>query len=791
MISILRKCHAWPIFVLLPLVLAACGSPETRSQDYFGKGMALLKQGDDLNARVALSTSLKFNSNRIEAWRAVAGIDERTKAFSSLFQDLRRIVELDPKDIDARLRLARIMIANNGNAAALKLLDGATDQDKTRADYHALRATILLKTNDPQEAAREAERATGTEPANLDAIMVLATEQLARGDVAGALQRLDAVPAGSKDDPRITALKVMLYRKKGDLPQAEAALKRLIGVRPEFRSQLVQLYVEEHRLDDAEKELRAIASANPTDTKAGLDLVRFLASFGSAGAAKGELSARIRAGGDVYAYQMALVDLDFLQGNSDEAVSLLNAIIKEASPEHILAAKDKLAQIAISRRDVSAAEQIIADVLGKDARNTGALRLRAVIRIERGQWDSAIADLREALSNEPTSPELVLLMATAYEGSGKPELAERQYADAAKFSGFDPAVALRYVAYLHGQGNLAQAEHVLLEIANRHPRNIQVLQTLAQVRLAQKNWAGALAVSDAVQALGDNRGIADQIKAAALAGQNKPDASLAALEAAHTAAPDAVQPVLSLVAAYTRAGTPDKAETLLRDMLKKYPASAELLVLLGQTFVARGKGDDAKNSFQAAISQQPKDEAGYNALASYYVSQKNYDEAENIIQAGLKQRPDSVNLRLSAASLLIGKGNNDAAIPAYEAILKDQPHSLVAINNLASLLLDNRSDDESLKQAETLANTLKNSSVPQYQDTFGWAQYKRGNTADAARILEGVASKLPNLAAVRYHLGMSYLAAGRSDQAAEQFKAALNLEPDATALKEKIRAAMK
>jgi cellulose synthase operon protein C len=791
MISILRKCHAWSIFVLLPLVLAGCGSPETRSQDYFEKGMALLKQGDDLNARVALTTSLKFNSNRIEAWRAVAGIDERTQAFSSLFQDLRRIVELDPKDVDTRLRLARIMIANNGNAAALKLLEGATDEDKTRADYHALRATVLLKTNDPQAAAREAERATTTEPANLDAIIVLASEQLGRGDVTGALQRLDALPAGPKDDPRITALKVMLYSKKGDLAQTEAALKRLIGVRPEFRNQLVQLYVEEHRLDDAEKELRAIASANPTDSRAGLDLVRFLASFGSAGAAKSELSARIRSGGDVYAYQMALVDLDFLQGNSDEAVNALHAIIKEASPEHILTAKDKLAQIAISRRDVSAAEQIIADVLGKDARNTGALKLRAVIRIGRGQWDSAIADLREALNNEPTSPQLLLLMAMAYEGNGKPELAERQYADAAKFSGFDPAVALRYVAYLQGQGNLAQAEQVLLEIANRHPRHIQVLQTLAQVRLARKNWAGALAISDAVRAAGDTLGIADQIKAAALAGQNKPDASRAALEAAHTAAPDAVQPVLSLVAAYTRAGTPDKAETLLRDMLKKYPANAELLFLLGQTLAARGKGDDAKNSFQAAIAQQPKDEAGYHALAGYYLAQRNYDEADKVIQAGLKQRPDSANLRLSAANLLIGRGNNDAAIPAYEAILKDQPHSLVAINNLVSLLLDNRSDDESLKQAETLADALKNSNVPQFQDTFGWAQYKRGNTADAAKILEGVASKLPNLAAVRYHLGMSYLAAGRSDQATEQFKAALNLEPDGSALKEKIRAALK
>jgi tetratricopeptide (TPR) repeat protein len=192
-----------------------------------------------------------------------------------------------------------------------------------------------------------------------------------------------------------------------------------------------------------------------------------------------------------------------------------------------------------------------------------------------------------------------------------------------------------------------------------------------------------------------------------------------------------------------------------------------------------------------AIAQQPKDETGYNALATYYMTQKNYDDANSAVQAGLKELPNSVSLRLSAAAVLIARGNNDAAITAYEAILKDQPNSLVPINNLASLLLDNRTDKESLEQAFTLADSLKNANFPQFQDTYGWAQYKRGNTAIAIQTLEGAASKLPNLAAVHYHLGMSYLAAGRSSDAANQFKAALNLEPDGTALKDKIRAAMK
>src|SRR5579871_1563118 len=345
----------------IPLVLlASCGSPEQRSQDYFDKGMALLAKNDDLNARVALTTSLKFNSNRLEAWRALAGIDERTKAYSSLFQDLRRIVELDPKDVKTRLRLARIMADNNGNDAALNLLDGATNEDKKRPDFLALRATVLLKTKNPQAAIRDAERVVSIEPSNLEAIIVLASEQLARGDANGALQHLDALPPAANEDARITALRVAVYGKKGDLPQLEAALKKLVGQRPEFRTQLIQLYVQQRRLDDAERELRAVASANPADSKAGLDVVRFLASFRGPKAAKDELSAKISAGGDVFPYQMALVDLDYLQRDSEGAVALLNGIIKNASSsDHLLTAKDKLAQIAISRNEIQNAEQII------------------------------------------------------------------------------------------------------------------------------------------------------------------------------------------------------------------------------------------------------------------------------------------------------------------------------------------------------------------------------------------------------------------------------------------------
>ena len=121
------------LVMLLPVVLVAgCGSPEQSAQGYYESGMALIEKKDDLEARLELLKAVKYKSDKVEVWRALAGIDERTKA-NSLFPDLRRIVELDPNDLDARLKLARIMVAGGAADAALKVLDAAKEGEKPNA----------------------------------------------------------------------------------------------------------------------------------------------------------------------------------------------------------------------------------------------------------------------------------------------------------------------------------------------------------------------------------------------------------------------------------------------------------------------------------------------------------------------------------------------------------------------------------------------------------------------------------------------------------------------------------
>ncbi|MCK1642979.1 tetratricopeptide repeat protein [Bradyrhizobium sp. 157] len=756
--------------------------------------MALIEKKDDLEARKELLKAVKYKSDKVEVWRALAGIDERTKA-SSLFLDLRRIVELDPNDLNARLKLARIMLGGGAAEAALRVVDAANEGDKPNAELHALRSIILLRTNDNAGAIREAQRAYEIDPANVDAISVLASKKVADGDLDSALKLLDSVPASSKDDTRLTLQKIDAYARKKDLPKAEELLRKLIAQNPKeptYQAQLLQFLIGQRKFAEAEKEFRAGAEASPADSKIGMDLIRFLAATKGADAARAELEARVKAGGDDFDYQIALAELNHQQNRTADAVQALqNLAATVVASDKKLAAQVKLAEIHLSKGEKAAAEPLIAEILAKDRRNGGALRLRAAMSIDKGQFDSAISDLREALNDQPKSVELLSLMAVAYERSGKGELADRQYADALKSSNFNTDVVLRYVAFLQRKGDAARAEEILMEAANRNSGNLQIWSSLGQVRLSRQNWSGALVIADAMSRVEGARVAAEQIRAAALAGQNKIEESIAALESAHKAAPDAAQPALALASAYVKQGKPDKASALLQTISNKFPTNAQLLVFLGQAKLAEKKNDEALQNFKKAVEQQPKEPAGYTALSESYVQSKDYDAAEKVLKAGLAELPGNVAFRLALAGFQIQRGNNDAAISQYEAIVQDQPNSMVAINNLASLLLDNRTDKPSLDRAFELSEKLKGSNVPQFQDTWGWAQYRRGDFKGAIATLETAVAAMPNLAAGHYHLGMSYAAAGQTEKAAEQLKTALSLEPDGTPLKENIRSAMK
>ena len=326
----MSQTHKWKIgFGLLGLAILGSsvaaifwfsdhGSPKDQARSYYEHGVTLAKQHEYAKAAIELRNSLRLQNDNPAAWRALVQIDEVTEHRDDLIRSLQSLVSLAPNDVEARIKLVKLLALSGRVYQALELTNTDYEGDNQNAKILGLKAAILYKLNDKRSALKEAQKALAIDPGNTDALVVLANERMASGDLKGALQILGQGASINTADLGIQLLRLKIFQQLGEMGQFESLLQQLTELHPKdgvFRKQLIKLYVDQHRTDDAEKEARALVQENPTNSEAELDLVRLLYAAKGPISARQELVARINAGGEVFPYQIALANFDFSQGN--------------------------------------------------------------------------------------------------------------------------------------------------------------------------------------------------------------------------------------------------------------------------------------------------------------------------------------------------------------------------------------------------------------------------------------------------------------------------------------------
>ena len=796
-IAVSRSSAPFGLAALILALLTGCSSPEDRARSHYERAIKLVSDHENAKALIELKNAVQLKKDMVDAWRAMVQIDETNHDWPRVIADLRTIMELDPRDVSSRLKLGQLLLLASVPDEALLVANAGLDLDDSNADLHALKATTKVKLRDQNEALREAQRALQLDPGNVNALMVLAIAKFDGGDANGALSLLEGSSSTDakalQDDAGLQLLKAKLFERVGDVARVEATLKTLVETHsqsPDYLRLLINFYVEQRRFDEAEKGMRFLAETDTSDPKAVLELVRFLYVVRkSPSAAREALDSRIKVGGAIFPLQIALANMDLADGRPTDARERLQKLISDAdSSEKKQTARLALAQSYLASGEVDQAVQQVGHVLTDDPHSVPALKLRALIHLQRSELDAAISDLRNGLNSQPRAVDLMALLGSAYERNGLIELADKQFADATRASNFDPTISFGYADFLERRGNTSRAEDIVGEVVKRQPANVQALARLGKIRLARLDWDGASETSASIRKAGEAN-LADQIFGAALLGRSKYDQAIAVFTAAYNRNPTASQPLNSLVAALQKANKTDEAAALLKSILAKSPQNADALVLLGAIELKRDSIDQARTRFSAAVEAQPKALVGYEALANFHLARKDYKEAIRVAQAGSKELPDAASLRLISARASEQTQDYELAISQYQAILDKQPTNLIAANNLASLLLDQKSDPSTLKRAQIIAAVLRQSRIPQFKDTLGWASYLQGDYRNALSLCEEAVAALPDQAVVRYHLAMSLIALGQSGKASEQLKKALDLAPDQK-LADNIRSAL-
>ena len=320
-----------------------------------------------------------------------------------------------------------------------------------------------------------------------------------------------------------------------------------------------------------------------------------------------------------------------------------------------------------------------------------------------------------------------------------------------------------------------RAEKAFEDMLATNPNNLVVIRTLAQAKIARGDYAGAQALADQAKKLNEKNPLADQIQGAISSGKNDFEGALSSFKRAHEVAPNDTQPIVAIVRTYMRSGKTKEALAFIDGVLKDNPSNQEAQLIKGQIYNSSGDTQGAQRIFASMIQQNPKNAVGYQQLALVQQRANQLGEAEKTIQDGLTAVPNDFGLMLSQAGIFEATNRIDESIKVYENLLKQRTDVEIVNNNLASLLLDYRSDQASFTRAHELTKNLKNSTTPQFLDTFGWASYKVGELEAAKKALESAVEKSPETAIFQYHLAKIYIAKNETASAKQAFQKSIKL----------------
>jgi cellulose synthase operon protein C len=752
------------------VALTACSTPEERATAHFESGKELLQNGEHIRAILEFRNAVRLNDKLAAAWQGLADAEEKRQNWPAVNESLQRVIELDAKNFDAIFKIGKLQLAAIQLDNALKSANAANELKPNDSDVAALRAAILLRLNDKEGAIQEAERSLSFNPNNPDALSVLAAEAMSRNNSAGAYS---FISRGLQADPKNIGLllfKVKLHEDGNQDKELEETLRTLIKYYPEqreFRQSLMSFLLQIGRTDDVEKELRQYIQTDPTDVAAGLDLVRLVARLRGSEPALAELSQLATQHTSVVQYKLALARMQFSQKQQPAAETTLGEIIDKAeSPGNVHSAKLLLSEFRRMQNKQDDADKLVEEVIAEDAKNSDALTIRAAAKLDKNDTAGAITDLREALDQKPDSTQIKLVLARAYERQGAIELAIDQFGQGLKASNYNPDVALQYVDLLKRRGKTDAMELVLTEALNRNPTSLPLISALAEVRLNKGDWKGADQIATTILKYEPNSELGKRIKAGVQLGQNQFDESITTLKDAMGNTADGSAGMMSaMVTAYMRAGKLKEAEDFVSASLAANSKNLEAAIMLGNIKAAQKQPVEAEELFQKAIELNPRQPAAYFAMARMFASEKRTDEAVDVLLKARGLTPPDLGSSLLLASIYESRGQVEDAIKIYEQQLLATPDALVIVNNLASLLADHRPDGESQARAQALARRLESIDLPHFKDTVGWIAFKTGDYRTAATTLQDAVKKLPEVPSVNYHLGMTFAAMRRVEDA--------------------------
>ena len=581
------------------------------------------------------------------------------------------------------------------------------------ADTLSLRASAYLALKQPQQARQAADAAVAAAPSETGPAVVAARIDAATNDTAGAEQRVDRLLAKDPKLSQAVLLKIDLLMHRNDLPGAQKLAASLLAANPNSPAAKMadaRTLAALGRDVEAMKLVNEVVRRIPRDIGANYLKLRLSdrqRDFVSADAAlsvllpvidelpQGEYFAAITKLGVGQPAQAQEAAAKYVAQHPGDAPGLKILAFAELSLNRADRVEDVLAPLMASghpdadtldlmararamRGDMKGAEQELSRASALAPNNDDILNRLGAARVELGQIDLGEADLRRSLAQSPDQPRAAAALVQTALASGDIKGAQDAVDRLRSATG-----ATEQVGVLDGQVKIAAldltgAEAVYLDTLKRFPESRQATLGLVQVegRLGNTKTARERLTGWMTAHPTDKVGL-KMLVTGDMAGRDVAGA-IAAVEAAHGAAPGDIDVDVALATLYLAAKTPDKAVDLIdRSTEAGSETNPALLPMKGQALIDLGRLSAAEAVLTHAIDVTPNDARPRFGLIEIKMRAKDYDAARKIAADGLEALPGNVRMQEALVAIDLKAHGIKAALQTAES-LKSDPRNMPA-----------------------------------------------------------------------------------------------------------------
>jgi tetratricopeptide (TPR) repeat protein len=570
-----------------------------------------------------------------------------------------------------------------------RAVDLAPDDPYLRLDF----AGFLLQIGRRGRALAEATQARRLAPQNPNALSVFARAQLAvaDGDPAAINRALEAYEELRRQQPdNVQGLIALgrMYLGAGRAVEAARVFEEALALRPQnswLLSLLVEAQLRSNQVAAAERTLEDLLRADPSEARA----------------------------------RLTLADLQQKRGDVRAAAETLRAAPAEVMED--LDYRRRLGFALYRVGELKTSLEVVDSVLRDERGDFGGLYLKSLIHAAEGHHERASGLLRQLLAQRPESLELALLAARVLERQQATEEAvdllanvagrlreadADEEAELAEYQGLnvlfragewdrlleelEPKLARPSseisldLVFLHLDA-LAQSDRAAEALARL--REIDAPDLTPARRLAKEAellWEldRQEAAAERVAALLELPGGEGRFEAARLLQSRERYAeAIPLLEELRQGAPDRIQLLFWLGAAYERTASLDEAESAFRRLLQIDAEFAPALNYLGYMWADQGRNlEEALDLVRRAVALEPDNGAYVDSLGWALFRLRRYEEARAVLERAARLVPGDAVISEHLGDLYLAVGRPAEARLHYERALSQHGENAAAVS---------------------------------------------------------------------------------------------------------------